>query len=100
MCSREDPSKRYKFPVYLDRDLGMGQQFQQLLQEAYDQDDDIDTRESVMEYFVDVCKQDLLEGLRMNRDEAEDEEGKESKASSQASFVGLSQRINELLKEK
>lgn len=53
-----------------------------------------------MEYFVDVCKQDLLEGLRMNRDEAEDDDGKESKASSQASFVGLSQRINELLKEK
>ena len=37
------------------------------LNEPYDDDDDIDSRVSVVNHFIAVCKKDLLEGIEMNR---------------------------------
>lgn len=51
---------KYKFPIYTDKELGIAPEIQNLLRESYDNDDDINTRESVMDFFVDVCKRDLI----------------------------------------
>jgi hypothetical protein len=39
------------------------------LNAPYEEDDDIDTRMSVVKHFIEVCKQDLLEGIKKQKEE-------------------------------
>ncbi|CAD8076405.1 unnamed protein product [Paramecium primaurelia] len=87
--SQKDPKVKYKFPIFTDNQLGIKLEYQQLLQETYDNDDDINTRESVMQYFIEVCKQDLVQGMRENQTI------KDKKGNPIINFAGLQNRLKE-----
>ncbi|CAD8184019.1 unnamed protein product [Paramecium octaurelia] len=87
--SQKDPKVKYKFPIFTDNQLGIKLEYQQLLQETYDNDDDINTRESVMQYFIEVCKQDLIQGMKENST-IKDKDGNPIK-----NFAGLQNRLKE-----
>jgi hypothetical protein len=53
----------FTFPLYDDKQIGISNDQGTLLCEAYDNDDDIDTKQSVMKYFVKVCQEDLIKGI-------------------------------------
>ncbi|CAD8169244.1 unnamed protein product [Paramecium octaurelia] len=72
--SQTDVNIKFKFPLYTDRQIGIKPEYQNLLQEAYDNDDDINTRESVMNFFIDVCKRDLVQGILENQ-QIKDQQG-------------------------
>ncbi|CAD8090167.1 unnamed protein product [Paramecium primaurelia] len=75
--SQTDTNIKFKFPLYTDRQLGIKPEYQNLLQEVYDNDDDINTRESVMNFFIDVCKRDLVQGIIENQ-QIKDQQGLKS----------------------
>ncbi|CAK90002.1 unnamed protein product (macronuclear) [Paramecium tetraurelia] len=75
--SQTDVNIKFKFPLYTDRQIGIKPEYQNLLQEAYDNDDDINTRESVMNFFIDVCKRDLVQGILENQ-QIKDQQGLKS----------------------
>ncbi|CAD8090642.1 unnamed protein product [Paramecium primaurelia] len=86
--SQTDSKIKFKFPLYTDHQLGIKSEFQNLLQEAYDNDDDINTRESVMNFFIDVCKRDLVQGIMENQ------QIKDQKGNPILNFQGLTSRLS------
>lgn len=58
---------RFRFPVYTEKELGYDSKLEKHLNQPYEEDDDIDTRHSVVSHFVNVCKRDLLEAIRMQK---------------------------------
>ncbi|CAD8109661.1 unnamed protein product [Paramecium sonneborni] len=85
--SQTDSKVKFKFPLYMDSQLGIKPEFQNLLQEAYDNDDDINTRESVMNFFIDVCKRDLIQGI------VENHQIKDQQGNPILNFSGLNHRL-------
>ncbi|CAD8105394.1 unnamed protein product [Paramecium sonneborni] len=65
--SQKDPQLKYKYPIFTDNQVGIKLEYQKLLQQTYDNDDDINTRESVMQYFIEICRQDLIQGMKQNQ---------------------------------
>ncbi|CAD8104488.1 unnamed protein product [Paramecium sonneborni] len=86
--SQTDSKIKFKFPLYTDHQLGIKPEFQNLLQEAYDNDDDINTKESVMNFFIDVCKKDLIQGI------VENQQIKDQQGNPILNFSGLTQRLS------
>ncbi|KAM3132394.1 hypothetical protein pb186bvf_015494 [Paramecium bursaria] len=71
--SRENPNQTYDFPLYEDSRIGIHGAYQDFLCEAYEQDDDIDTKSSVMNHFIKVCADDIRDGVMLNQEEIQKE---------------------------
>ncbi|CAD8143553.1 unnamed protein product [Paramecium octaurelia] len=65
--TKQNSDKNYEFIVIDEEQLGIRKEFSEKIRDVYDQDDDVDTTDSVLQQLKEVCLNDLIDGVRQNQ---------------------------------
>ncbi|EAR84703.1 hypothetical protein TTHERM_00637050 (macronuclear) [Tetrahymena thermophila SB210] len=87
--------RHYEFNCFKDKDLRIDQKFQKKIQELT-LDDDNQTDDETLDYYVEVCFNDLLVGIEMNKSESQEFYGESESNSSSSNSQNSSKKMDPL----
>ncbi|KAL4466737.1 hypothetical protein ABPG74_010334 [Tetrahymena malaccensis] len=95
--SNNDRIRHYEFNCFKDKDLRIEQKFQKKIQELT-LDDDNQTDDETLDYYVGVCFNDLVIGIEMNKEESQEFDGESQSNYSCSNSENSSKKLGPLWK--